>query len=66
MAQGRRNNSTESAVPRKGRLRTAARTNAASARSIGKSAIRVSRTTKRVGRQVIADRHDVLRELADR
>ena len=66
MAQGRRNTSTESAGPRKGRLRTAARTEAASAKSVGKTAIRVSRTTQRVGRQIIADRHHVLRELADR
>ena len=66
MAQGRRSTSTESAVPRKGRLRTAARTEAASAKSVGKTAIRVSGTTKRVCRQIIADRHHVLRELADR
>ena len=66
MTQSRRNTSTDSAVPRQGRLRTAARTKAASAKSVGKTAIRVSRTTKRVGRQIIADRHHVLRELADR
>ncbi len=66
MTQHRRTTSRGSAAPGKGKLHAAARTKVASAKGSARTAIRVSRTTQRVGRQIIADRRDVLRELADR
>lgn len=39
---------------------------AASKRPASHRAVRVSPTTRRIGREIIADRHDVLRELANR
>lgn len=66
MTQHRRTTSKGSAAPREGKLHAAARTKVASVKGSAGTAIRVSPTTQRIGRQIIADGRDVLRELADR
>ena len=66
MTEQRRIQSKGPAAPRKGKLHTGARTKVATAKAIAKTAVRVSPTTRRVGRQIIVDRRDVLREFADR
>ena len=66
MTQRRRATAKSPNVPRTGKGRTTVRTKTASAGRFAKTPIRVSRTTERVGREIIADRNEVLRELADR
>ena len=67
MSQRRRHTAKGASVSRTGKGGTTVQTHKATGvKPTGRRVNRVSRTTERVGREIIADRRDVLRELADR
>ena len=67
MSQHRRHTAKGVSVSRTDKVGTAVQTHKATGvKPAGRQVNRVSPTTQRVGREIIADRRDVLRELADR